>query len=220
MYSEDPRTDEELVASTLQDKAIFGYLIARYEAKMMRYIRRISNVSQEEAEDVLQDIFIKVYSNLNDFDHKLKFSSWIYRIARNEVISNYRKNKVRPQGNLIDVEDDVFGNIASGVDIVKDIDDKELKKSIRKVLEKLDPKYKDVLVLKFLEDKDYKEISDILKKPMGTVATLISRAKKELKKEIFTSPTNNSMRLGVSRFDLKQKQVVPVYENNRYTKDK
>ena len=59
-----------------------------------------------------------------------------------------------------------------------------LKDNVRKVLEVMEPKYREVLVLRFWEDKDYGEISDILKKPMGTVATLLSRAKSSFRKEI------------------------------------
>ncbi|MDD5489902.1 MAG: sigma-70 family RNA polymerase sigma factor, partial [Candidatus Moranbacteria bacterium] len=78
------KTDEEMVALTLKNQDYFACLVERYEPKLMRYIRRISAATQEDAEDLLQDVFVKVYRNLNDFDQKLKFSSWIYRIAHNQ----------------------------------------------------------------------------------------------------------------------------------------
>ena len=178
------KTDEELVALTLRDKANFAFLIERYNSKLLRYIKRITNVAVEEAEDILQDSFINAYINLNDFDKDLKFSSWIYRITHNQVINNFRKNKVRPQGNSIDIEREILENIAAEFEIEKNIDLGILGKNVNEILSHVEEKYREALILKFLEDKDYREISDILKKPMGTVATLINRGKKQFKQEL------------------------------------
>ncbi|MFH0840922.1 MAG: sigma-70 family RNA polymerase sigma factor [bacterium] len=177
------KTDEELVKLTLENQNYFAEIIQRYEQKLLNYIRRISNLG-EEAEDVLQEVFIKVYQNLNGFDPKLKFSSWIYRITHNQVISNYRKNKARPHGLLLEMEEGSLENIADEFNFIEKIEQKKLRENIIKVLDKMDLKYKEVLVLKFLEEKDYKEISDILKKPMGTVASMINRAKKQFQEEL------------------------------------
>lgn len=172
------KTDEELVQLILENQSYFSFLMERYEKRLLAYILRISNVSHQEAEDVLQDVFIKVYQNLNDFDLDLKFSSWIYRITHNQVISNYRKRRSRDKDLAIDIDDAELENFASDLDIIRDIDEKFLRQNIFKILDNLDIKYREVLVLKFLEEKNYREISDIIKKPMGTVATLINRAKK------------------------------------------
>lgn len=181
-YSE--KSDAELVELSLRNQDNFLYLIKRYEPKLLRYIRRISNVPLEDAEDLLQEVFIKVYCKLNDFERDLKFSSWIYRITHNQVISNYRKLKARPQTVFLDPESDFIESIASDLDIEKEVDLSFFKKNIFQILNKLDKKYKEVLILKFLEEKDYREISDILKKPMGSVATLINKGKKNFKKEL------------------------------------
>ncbi len=177
-------SDEELVDLTIENQENFSWLIERYQDKLLRYILRIANISKEEAEDVLQDVFIKVYQNLNDFDLSLKFSSWIYRIAHNQVISNWRKIKARPKSVYFEVGDSVFNELISELDLQKEGDKYFLKKNLENIFEKLNPKYKEVLVLKFFEDKSYKEISDVLKKPVGTVATLISRAKKAFIEEV------------------------------------
>ncbi|MBU4536457.1 sigma-70 family RNA polymerase sigma factor [Patescibacteria group bacterium] len=95
----DKKTDGELVSLVLENSDYFLYLVRRYEQKLTRYIARISNLDKDDIEDVLQDIFIKVYKNLNGFDTSLKFSSWIYRITHNEVISNYRKFKNKAQNH-------------------------------------------------------------------------------------------------------------------------
>lgn len=182
------KSDNELVFMTLENQSFFLYLMKRYEQKLLRYILRISNIQKEEAEDILQDVFIKVYKNLNGFDSDLKFSSWIYRITHNEVISNFRKNKARPHGHAIAIDDELINKLRSEIDIEQEIDRQYLKENIDRILNKMDIKYREVLVLKFLEEKDYQEISDILKKPMGTIATLINRAKNNFKKELTTNP--------------------------------
>ncbi len=175
-------SDEDLVVHTLKNKDFFAYLIERYEAKLASYIKRISGFNKEDVQDILQNVFIKVYTNLNSFDKSLKFSSWIYRITHNEVISLYRKNKNK---NNIDIEDSVLQSIVSDTeDIEKILDTKEQIKNVKEALKDLDIKYKEVLVLRFVEDKSYDEISDILKKPPGTVATLINRAKLKLKEKL------------------------------------
>ncbi|MEA3272641.1 MAG: sigma-70 family RNA polymerase sigma factor [Patescibacteria group bacterium] len=176
------KTDEELVVLTLENQNHFLYLMNRYEGKLLNYVLRISNINKEEAEDLLQEVFIKVYLNLNDFDSKLKFSSWIYRITRNQVISNFRK--IHSKFQITNFNEEILENIASDFNIEKDIELIYLRDNIDKILEKMNNRYSEVLALRFLEEKDYKEISDILKKPMGTVATMLSRAKKDFKKEL------------------------------------
>jgi len=177
------KTDEEIVALSLADQEYFLHIIKRYKLKLYRYVLRISNIDPEEAEDILQEVFMKVYQNLNDFDDSLKFSSWIYRITHNQVISNFRKITARPQKASVDLDDDIVKNIASELNLVQDLDAKILQASISKVLEKMDAKYREVLILKFLEEKSYNEISDIIKKPTGTVGSMMNRAKKEFKEE-------------------------------------
>ena len=179
----EQKSDADLITLILQDQGYYGYLIERYENKIERYIKRMAGLNKEDTEDLLQDIFIKVYQNLNGFDPSLKFSSWIYRVAHNEIISNWRKRKTKPQFVGGEEIEEFLDNIASELDIKKDIENKSIYNDIKKVLNKIDLKYREVLILKFLEEKTYEEISDILKKPSGTVATLISRAKKQFKRE-------------------------------------
>jgi len=178
------KTDEELVALTIRDQDFFSCLVDRYTEKLTRYVMRISASTREDAEDLLQEIFVKAYRNLNGFDQSLKFSSWIYRIAHNQVISQWRKTKSRPQVIKFEADEDFLKFIAADVDLALDTERKFEAEEVRALLGELDEKYREVLVLKFLEGKDYKEISDILEKPFGTVATLINRAKKQLRKII------------------------------------
>jgi len=174
-------TDLELVKLSLANQDNFVYLVDRYKGKLSSYIKRLTNANTEDAEDVLQEVFIKVYLNLNDFNKDLKFSSWIYRITHNQVISGHRKLKARPEGYAVNLDDILANTLASEIDIKGAVDNKILQKTISLVLNEIDEKYRDVLVLKFLEEKSYQEISDILKKPLGTVASLMNKAKQEFK---------------------------------------
>lgn len=177
-------TDEELVARTLENPEIYALLVERYEKKLLRYIMRILSGTKEDAEDILQDVFLSAYKNLNDFDQDLKFSSWIYRIAHNKVISHFRKVTARPKTMTYEGDSQLLNILASEEDIAKSMEKRHDAAEVRDVLDELDEKYREALVLKFLEEKDYKEISDILEKPMGTVATLINRAKKQFKEKV------------------------------------
>jgi RNA polymerase sigma-70 factor, ECF subfamily len=177
------KTDQELVELALEDREFFAWIISRYKDKLYNYISRITNASAQEAEDILQEVFIKTYRNLNEYDPELKFSSWIYRIAHNQTISHYRKEKVRPLGNAIPLDIEEIKNLAADTNIEKDIDLELMRESIYSVLDSMDEKYRELLVLKYFEEKSYKEISDILKKPIGTVATMLMKAKKDFKNE-------------------------------------
>jgi len=177
------KTDEQLVALSLKNQEYYWCLMTRYEDKLLHYILKISNFGREDAEDILQEVFIKVYENLNDFDTSWKFSNWIYRITHNITISAYRKKKVNPQ--LVSWDYEGLNNlIESTSNIEKDAFQNLSYESILKIISRLPLKYKEVLILKFMENKDYQEISDILHKPMGTIATLIRRAKKVLQQEL------------------------------------
>jgi len=177
-------SDEEAVVLALKDQEYFVLIIDRYKSKLFNYIRRITSVRDEDAEDLLQEIFLKVYLNLNDFDSGLKFSSWIYAIARNQVISNHRRLNARAEGHSVTLEDDGVQKIMSSFNMEKELDKLYLKEKVEKVLFHLHEKYREVLILKFIEEKNYQEISDIIKKPMGTVGSLMNKAKSEFKKEL------------------------------------
>jgi len=183
-FFDSSKTDEELVALTLKDKENYRYLMERYEKKLMRYIMRISGIKREDAEDVLQESFIKAYQKINDFDFSYKFSSWIYRIAHNETFTHLRRKKSRPKVIDSEFSSIIIDSLRDDLNVEKEIDKKYLAKHLSEIMSVIGEKYRIVLVLKYLEDKDYQEISDILKKPMGTVATLLKRAKEQLKKEI------------------------------------
>jgi len=179
-------SDEELVAKTLGDQVFFREIVDRYETPLGRYVCRLGVRVREDQEDVLQEIFIKVYRNLNNFDNSFSFSAWIYRIAHNEAISWYRKKNVRPEGHLVDDEDELIMQhiIADGDDAEQNFDKTVNAGELSRAIRVIDQKYRDPLILRYFEHKEYDEISDILQIPVGTVGTLIHRGKKQLAKEL------------------------------------
>jgi len=177
------KTDEELVKLSLESPDYYACLMGRYEQPLSRYVRRLMPKAGETLDDILQEVFIKTYVNLNAFRPELKFSSWIYRITHNHVVSHFRKTGSRPQ--IVSLEGSEFGVFAE-----KTIDESGstknalyAKEEVEYILGTMDEDYRSVLVLRFLEGMEYNEISDILKKPIGTVGTLLSRAKTQFKKE-------------------------------------
>jgi RNA polymerase sigma-70 factor (ECF subfamily) len=174
-------SDEKLAELSAKDDKYYEQLVERYEGKLQKYIIRFIGCSLEDAQDIVQEVFISAYRNLNGFDSSLKFSSWIYRIAHNQAVNHFRHTKSHP---AMAMEDDKLEMFPSEQDLDKELGQKMDHSRLLAAIDRLDDKYKDVLILRYMEEKDYTEISDILKKPTGTISSLISRAKKMLMKEV------------------------------------
>jgi RNA polymerase sigma-70 factor (ECF subfamily) len=138
--------------------------------------------NREEAEDILQNVFVKAYRNIKTFDIERKFSSWIYRIAHNEAINFLKK---RNKKRFISWEDITAGKDKmetkseerSPIDVwIREESRIEMKKAVGKLSEK----YRKVLELRYFSDKSYGQIAKIIGSPVNTVGTLINRAKKKL----------------------------------------
>lgn len=175
-------TDEQLVIECKKDQRHFAVLVERYVPKLTHYIRRRSLATSDDIEDLLQNVFIKVYRNINEYDTSLLFSSWIYRITHNEMIDWYRREKRRATLSIDDEAHDIVSKLFTDDDHVGRVSSAEQKQLVIDAVNKLDDKYKDILLLRFFEEKSYEEIADILTIPPGTVAVRINRAKKQLEK--------------------------------------
>lgn len=175
-------TDEEL-AQKVQggDSEIFGILVERFEKKMLRYARKFL-LGYEDAEDAVQVVFLKAYTNIQQFDKNKKFSSWLYRIAHNEFI-NVIKKRGKESLPLFEV-DTLFPHLQGKEDPARDLEARELKAMLEKYLSKVSPKYREILVLYYFEQMDYREIADILQIPPSTVGVRLKRGKLALKKLI------------------------------------
>jgi RNA polymerase sigma-70 factor (ECF subfamily) len=172
----DQLSEQEIVQKCLLDVDYLSCLYERYERKLLSYIGHISSISHDQAEDILQESFIKIWRNIHSYDPSIKLSSWIYRIVHNETISQWRKNTGSGKIAFVEMSYQLIGEITEDFNI-PELNDAGIQ-STHRVLKEMPIKYKEVLVLKYFEKLNYEEISDILKIPEGTVATRLNRAKK------------------------------------------
>lgn len=180
MDSNIEKTDEEIVALVQQgDTEKFSLIVERYEEKLKRYARRFL-YNNEDSEDLVQDIFIKAYTNLKSFDTKRRFSPWIYRIAHNEFINFLRKRHLEALP-FFD-PDTLFPHPVAKENSDDLVLNKEQQQAIEKSLAELPVKYRELVILYYFEDFDYKSIADILEIPVSTVGVRLKRAKDRLKK--------------------------------------
>lgn len=174
MNDNEELSDEEIVEKVRSiDQELYVILVERYQGKLLRYATNLIK-DEHRAVDVVQESFIKAFINLEGFDTKKKFSSWIYRIVHNEamnIVKKYQKEVSLP-------DDFVF---QSNENIEEAFEQKEITAKVEKCLKEMPLLYSEPLTLRFIEEKSYEEISDILRIPMGTVATRISRAKNLMK---------------------------------------
>lgn len=174
-------SDLEIVRKSLLEVDHFSCLYERYENRLLVYIKHLGNITNEEAEDILQEAFVKVWKHLNDFDQRLKFSSWLYRIVHNQAISALRKKASFGKSNKQPFRDkylmDAVSQFSEDSDLVE-----EQSQCVHKIINQLPLPFKEVMVLKYFENMSYEEISDVLQIPEGTVATRINRAKKTFRK--------------------------------------
>lgn len=166
-------TDTELVKLCLdKDKEYFREIVERYQAPIQRYAMRLLNFHQEDAEDVLSQTFLKAYTNLAGYNPKLKFSSWLYRIAHNEAVNLIRK---KSKASITDLEK--ASHLGEKIDF-----DKPSKEDLEKILGGLKVDHRNILTLFYLEERTIKEISETLKISEGSVKVRLNRARNSAKK--------------------------------------
>lgn len=176
------RTDENIVSQVQGGNTnIFGELVERYEQKMRRYARRFF-ASREDREDLVQDIFMKAYANIQDFDVRRRFSPWLYRIAHNVCVNALRQQS---RWSFIPIDLDVLfphpvaRETADGDTVIQD-----MRRVLDASLAELPLKYREPLVLYYFEQLNYQEIADVLHIPTATVGVRLSRGKALLKKHL------------------------------------
>lgn len=181
--------DQEIVVLALKDASRFGVLVEKYEMKLDSYLRSILYVGKEDREDLIQEIFIAAYRYLNSYRPEYSFSTWLYRIAHNQAMSFLRKHKSRlaseqafGQTSVDESTEDPIDSLASEEDVEKDVENLVKLESVKEKMKALSPQDREVLVLRYCEEQEYKDIASILRLPEGTVASIIHRAKNKLKK--------------------------------------
>lgn len=176
---ETTQTDEAIVLLVRNgDSELFGELVKRYEVKLKRYAHKFL-FGRNDTDDLVQDVFIKAYVNLQSFDDGRKFSPWIYRIAHNTYVNALKKkltDKVFP------IDFDTFLPHPSATETADGDSEKEFTREMLEThLNSLSPKYLEPMILYFYEDMDYKMIAEILSIPVSTVGVRIKRGKEKLK---------------------------------------
>lgn len=175
VYAMQERTDEE-IALRVQNGDIdaFGSLVERYEEKIIRYAKRFL-LDREDCKDLAQEVFVKAYMNIRGFDTAKRFSPWVYRIAHNEFINAIKK---RSRIKVFSFDPDIiFPHPFAEETADGETEKKELQKSLGQSLEKLDPKYREPLILRYFEDMSYEEIAEVLQIPAATVGVRLSRGR-------------------------------------------
>lgn len=174
-------SDNELIAFIRRKhRETYREIVRRYQKKLFSYLYRLVR-NKEEVEDILQNVFVKVYKNLDHFDQEKKFSSWIYRIAHNEAINFLKRRGRKHFVSWEDLSEDHKVEAKSEEKSAFDVwIAKESGAETRKAMKSLSAHYRQVLELRYFQEKTYAEIGKIIKKPVNTVGTLINRAKKSL----------------------------------------
>ena len=171
-------TDNYLVDEVMAGHAkAFAVLVERY--KDMVFTLSVSLLrDRQEAEEVAQDTFLKVYKALPKFQNKSKFSTWIYRIVYNESISRLRRKKT----NLISVEDLSYGELADSFEEMEPewLEKEERKRKLFEAISLLKEEEKTILMLYYFENCRIDEISDITSLSNENVKTKLFRARKKL----------------------------------------
>jgi len=170
------------------DRGAFADLVDLYKDKIYHLAYRMLG-NRQEAEDVVQETFLRVYRSLERYDESMKFSTWIYRIGTNLSIDRLRKRKatysldaeVAPDGEGTDWH----GMLASEEPTPEgQVLLSETQRRIREAIETLPKKYKSVVVLKYLHDMSLQEIGDVLDMPVTTVKTRVHRGREFLRKKL------------------------------------
>lgn len=182
-------TDSELVVRARSgSEAAYRELLARYQRPVFSLVYRMVR-NREQAEDLAQETFVKVFQNITRYDPKYKFSSWIFKIANNVAIDALRRR------NPVTVSLDGAAHAetaeqveASRIDVASEdadpeeaLEARQLGGAIEQAVGKLRPEYRTAILLRHVEGRPYEEIAEIMDVPLGTVKTHIHRARSELR---------------------------------------
>lgn len=173
------------------DMQAFETLIVKHEKIVYNIAFRMFGAS-EDVKDISQEVFLKVYRNLQHFDEKSAFSTWMYRIAMNTCIDEMRKRKGKQTYSLEEELEDTEGSYQKqfaddGETPEQSIMRKETQSEILKALDTLSEEHKIAIILRDIRGFSYEEIAEMTDTTLGTVKSRISRARLQLKEEILKS---------------------------------
>lgn len=167
----------------MRDREAFSQLLARHEKSLYHLCFKYLG-NKEDALDAVQDIFVKVFKNIDTFDENREFLPWLKKIAVNTCL-NYRRDLRKKQHLSLDYENDegwsVLENISSDEDVEGQVMAYTEREGIMEGLAQLPPGPKMVLTLHYLQGASYQEMAKILDQPLGTVKNSLFRARAMLK---------------------------------------
>jgi RNA polymerase sigma-70 factor (ECF subfamily) len=182
--------DQSLVAACRAGQAeAFGLLVRRYQDRLFPTIARLVG-SAEDAQDILQDAFVRGFEKLDQFHGESSFYTWIYRIAINLALSSHRKNRNRRVSRLnrpgrnYPLVDPADRSPESNPTLA--LERLERETVIQKALGELGPDHRAVIILKDFDGRRYEEISELLNIPIGTVRSRLHRARCELRVRLYS----------------------------------
>ncbi|RJQ28901.1 sigma-70 family RNA polymerase sigma factor [Candidatus Parcubacteria bacterium] len=177
--------EERLIKNAIKGRpSAFGSLYDHYQPKIYRFVL-IKVGRREEAEDLTHQVFLHAWQNIRTYEHLgFPFSSWLYQIARNQVVDHYRTK--RNEANIDQVAEELIVSSSLQLDTELNL---ELDR-VRKAIQKLKPEYQDVIVMRFVEDLSIKEVAVALGKSEGAVKLMQHRALKELRNVLETTHSN------------------------------
>lgn len=183
-------SDESLVGRAIEgDREAFEDLVRRHQRALVNHLYRLTG-QREEAFDLAQEVFIKVYVSLCSFDPRYRFTTWLYRIASNCAIDHLRKKQPRtcslsqplqadPEGRS--EEPPVAGSEPTPLEVLRL---RELQGRLEQAIGSLPAEYRQLILLRHRQHCRYDEIARITRLPMGTVKNRIFRAREILKREL------------------------------------
>ncbi|SEC17285.1 RNA polymerase sigma factor SigW [Paenibacillus sp. GP183] len=175
------------------DRGAFAELVDLYKDKIYHLAYRMLN-NKHEAEDAVQETFLRVYTNLHRYDEQQKFSTWIFRIGTNHCIDRLRKRKHSAYSLDAEMPDGEGNDYYSMLPGNEETPERlmilsETQIQIRKAIDALPEKYKSVVILRYLQDMSLQEISDVLDMPVTTVKTRVHRGREYLRKKLEQDPS-------------------------------
>jgi len=175
--------EEKLIISAVEgDSSAFGELYDHYQPMIYRFVA-IKVSHREEAEDITHQVFLSAWQNIRSYKHRgHPFSSWLYQIARNQVIDFYRARRSEVSIDVVDPE--VFAATAS---VETALPGKLEMDAVHQAIRQLKPDYQDVIIMRFIEDISLKEAALAMGKTEGAVKLIQHRAIRELKRLLQTS---------------------------------
>ena len=184
--TESRREDLHLISAAIHgDQSAYRDLMKKYRDSIFNLIYRIIR-DREQVEDLTQETFVKAFASLRNFNREYAFSTWLYKIATNSSIDYIRKKKLLTMSinKPISQEDSdySFELPDSTWEPDKFIMARQKSKIIAEAIERLPPKYRQVIIMRHNEERDYAEIAKMLKIPIGTVKAHIFRARELLYK--------------------------------------